>query len=248
MSTLKDRIENYYDSTNYKLLNRVPLIICINGRKFSKLTSLLDKPYCEKFAEAMLSTTLRLCSEVDGSVFGYSFNDEIILAIRTDLSENFTPFYDNDLQNICSVSSSIATQHFNNISSSINLLDDGIFRSRIFPVPNISELMNAFIYKQQQNFYISIQSACFYELLKKYNRDTIKKMLSGLGPDEKISILKDECSISFNEYPIAFRRGAACYKTSKIVGDVLKNKWTLNTELPIFTKDKLFLENILNGI
>jgi len=244
---LKDRIESYHKVSDYHLLNRVPIIICINGRGFSKLTSLLDKPFCEKFSASMLSTMLKLCSEIEGSLFGYHFNDEIIIVSRNDQNVDTAPWYDNKLQKICSITASIATLHFNNVSSGLNLMGDGVFTSQVFVVPTLAEAINTLIHKQQQNFHISIHSACFYELIKTHNKNSIKEMLSGLSIDEKIDLLQQECNIDFNGYPISFRRGAAGYKIPKVIGDIMKNKWTINDELPIFAKDQSFLSNIFKN-
>jgi tRNA(His) 5'-end guanylyltransferase len=248
-SKLKDRIEAYQASTDYRLLNRVPIVTCINGRGFAKATQLLDKPYCSKFAECMLSTTLRLCTDVEGSLFAYQHNDEIIVISRNDQNPDTTPWYDNKLQKICSVTSAIATMHFNDCASalSLNMTGDPIFTSQIFLVPNVAEAINTIIFKQQQNFHTSIQSACLYELIKKYDKHAIKEMLTGLSIDEKVDLLHQECGIDFNTYPEAFRRGTACYKVPKIVENVTKHKWYLNSELPIFTKDQSFLSNIFKN-
>lgn len=242
---LKDRIDSYIDLCNYKLLTRVPIIICINGKSFSKVTSLLDKPFCNKFAENMLSTTVKLCMEVEGTIFAYQYSDEIVLVSRNDQSNNTSAWFDNCIQKICSVTASIATQHFNNFAASteMNLMGDCFFTSQVFAVPNITEAINVIISKQQQNFYTSIQLACFYELIKKYDKNTIKEMLNDLSIDEKIDLLNQECNIDFNEYPSSFRRGVACYKAPKIIDGSVKNKWTVNNDLPIFTKEK-FLENL----
>lgn len=246
---LKDRIEGYQAATDYKLLNRVPLIICVNGRSFAKVTQLLDKPYCPKFAECMLSTTLRLSSDIEGALFSYQHNDEIVIVVRNDQSLETNPWYDNKLQKICSVTSAIATMHFNDCASEIklNVAGDPIFTSQIFPVPTIGEAVNTIIFKQQQNFHTSIQSACLYELIKKYDKNAIREMLAGLSIDEKVDLLSQECQVDFNNYPLAFRRGTAAYKVPKIVGDTMKNKWYLNTEPPIFTKDQSFLSNIFKN-
>ena len=247
---LKDRIESYQDSSDYKLLSRVPLIITINGRAFSKLTSFLDKPYCTKFAECMLSTTLRLCSDVDGVLFAYQHNDEIVIVTRNDQNPDTSPWYDNKIQKICSVTSSIATVHFHECAEtiSLNLTGDPIFTSQVFVVPNIAEAINTIIYRQQHNFHTSIQFACSYELLKNgRDKNAIKEMLGGLSVDEKIDLLNQECNIDFNQFPQAFRRGVACYKVPKVVDGNVRNKWMLNTELPIFTKDQSFLSNIFKN-
>ena len=168
---LKDRIDSYIESSNYHLLNRVPLIITINGRGFYKTTSLLEKPFCTKFAERMLSTMVKLCMEVEGVLFSYHHNDEIVIVSRNDQNQETVPWYDNKLQKICSITASIATQHFNMFAANteLNLLGDALFTSQVFVVPTIAEAINTIIYKQQHNFYTSIQFACFYELLKKYD-------------------------------------------------------------------------------
>jgi tRNA(His) 5'-end guanylyltransferase len=246
---LKDRIGSYQDSSDYKLLPRVPLIISINGRAFAKGTELLDKPYCPKLAECLVSTTLRLCTEVEGALFAYQYNDKIVILARNDQSPETTPWYDNRLQKICSVTSAIATLHFNECADAINLnlVGEPIFTSQVFVVPNIMEAINTMVFKQQQNFHTSIQFACFYELLKKHDKHAIKEMLTGLSIDEKIDLLQQECGVDFNDYPTIFRRGAACYKIPKVIDGVMKNKWAANLELPIFTKDQSFLSNIFKN-
>ena len=244
---LKDRVESYQSVTDYKLLNRVPIIICINGRGFSKVTQLLDKPYCPKFAEGMLSTTLRLCTDVEGAVFAYQHNDEIVIVARNDQTNETNPWYDNKLQKICSVTSAIATMHFNDYARDLNMVGAPVFTSQVFIVPTIGEAVNTIIYKQQQNFHTSIQSACLYELIKKYDKNNIKDMMAGLSIDEKVDLLHQEADINFNDYPVSFRRGAAAYKVPIVSGESMRNKWYLNLEPPIFTKDQSFLSNIFKN-
>ncbi len=200
MQSLKSRIESYQDLSDNKLLIKVPIVIVVNGRAFSKLTSLLDKPFCEKFSDCMLSTTLKLASEIDGAIFAYQHNDEIVIIARNDQNIDTSPWYDNKVQKISSVTASMATSHFSKISSELNLMGDGLFTSQAFCVPNLAEAVNTIVYKQQQNFHLSVQSACFYELLKKYNRNNIKDMLAGLSLDEKIDLLNQECNIDFNQF------------------------------------------------
>lgn len=240
---LKDRIESYQDQSDYKLLNKLPIVIVVNGRSFAKATSLLDKPYSEKFSEYMLEAALKLCSQIEGAIFAYHHNDEIVIISRNDQSLETVPWVDNKIQKLSSLSSSIATLQFASCSD-LNLLSEPYFYSTVFTVPNLSEAVNTIVYKQQQNFHTSLQLACFYELLKKYDKEIIKEMLQGLSFDEKIELLSQECDVDFNKYPAIFRRGAACYKTPKVIGDNMKNKWIINEDLPIFTKDQSFLANI----
>lgn len=246
---LKDRIEEYIQRCDHKLLSRVPIVIVINGRNFAKVTQLLDKPYCPKFAECMLSTTLRLCSDIEGALFAYQHNDEIVVVTRNDQSNETNPWYDNRAQKICSVTAAIATLHFNKHASSLQLNAQGepVFTAQVFEVGTVAEAINTLIYKQQQNFHTSIQSACLYNLLNKHDKNAIKDMLTGLSIDEKVDLLAQECQVHFNDYPTSFRRGAAVYKVPKIINGVMKDKWYLNPDLPIFTKEQSFLSNIFKN-
>ena len=246
---LKDRITSYQEVCDYKLLGRLPIIVTINGRAFAKSTELLDKPYCHKFAECMFSTTLKLCSEVEGALFAYHHNDEITIVYRNDQNVDTTSWYDNKIQKISSVTAAISTLHFNQCATKMNLdiVGNPIFTSQIFAVPTIMEATNTIIYKQQHNFHSSIQLACFYELLKKHDKNAIREMLNGLSIDEKIDLLQQECDVDFNQYPLSFRRGAACYRVPKVSNGLVKNKWILDLELPIFTKDQSFLTNIFKN-
>lgn len=244
---LKDRIEAYQSQSDLKLLPKVPLIICVNGRGFSKITQLLDKPYCNKLAECMATITLHLCTEVDGVLFGYQHNDEIVLVVRNDQHADTTPWYDNRVQKICSITAASATSHFKNCLTQVNLnlAGDALFTSQVFMVPTIAEAINTIIYKQQHNFHTSIQFACFYELInRKYDKNAIKEMLGGMSVDEKIDLLKQECQIDYNQYPVSFRRGVAFYKAPKLIDGTMKSKWFINTEPPIFTREQSFLTNI----
>ena len=246
--SIKDRISSYEEIPNYKLLPKLPIIIQINGRSFSKTTSLLQKPFCNKFSECMASTALQLCLEIEGAIFAYQFNDEILVIARNDQNTDTVPWYDNRVQKIASVVSSIATLHFSNLSNAmdLNLVGDPIFLSHVYTVPSILESIHVLISKQQQNFQTAVQSACLYELIKKYDKNIIRDMLSGLTLDEKIDFLAQEVDISFHDYPVSFRRGTACYRSPKIINnDLVKNKWIINNELPIFTQDSSFLINII---
>lgn len=249
MRSLKERIQSYQEITDYKLLSKIPTVIVLNGRSFEKVTSLLDKPFSKDFMDALCATTLKLCSEVEGCILGYCFNDEIVLILKNDQSIDTQPWYNNNIQKICSISSSIATQHFNNYVNSLdlNIINDALFTSNVFNLPNNNEISNFLIYKQQSNFYLSVHFAIFYELLNKgYGKPEIKDMISNLSNDEKISLLYQECNIDFNDYHSSFRKGVAFYKVPNIKNGIIdKNKWFVNSDLPIFTTDHSFIMNIV---
>lgn len=241
----KDRVESYQELSNFRLMAKLPVILTINGRSFSKLSSLIDKPYCPKFGECLYSTAIRLCSEIDGVVFGYVHGDDITLVLRNDQTNDTLPWCNNQINKITSIASSVASLHFNKCAAALDLnIVDPTFISTCFTVPNLSEAINTIIYKQQQNFYTSIQFACFYEMIKKFDKQAIKDMLSGLSFDDKVQLLKQECDVDYYQYPTEFRRGVALYKIPKVYEGNMKFKWHVNYDLPIFTKEQSFLSAV----
>ena len=252
--TLRDRIEEYDLTSDYYLTRRLPVIIILNGRSFKKITSLLPKPFSSDFLEAMCGVVIKLMSEIDGSVFGYSFNDEIVLIAQNDQTHSSEAWFDNRIQKIVSAAASIATLEFNRLVriNNIELFGDATFTARTFVVPNISETINMLIAKQQECLYSSVSLAAFYELLKKHDVETVRETIKEKSAHEKAEILFNECGISFEKsYPLPFRRGVAAFRKEKEMSidgvAQIKKKLIIEMDLPIFTKDRQFLENIFNN-
>src|SRR5580704_15490057 len=103
-----NRISSYEDISDFKLLPKIPIIIRLNGKSFSNITSEIEKPFCLEFMEAMSSTLIKLSKEAEGCIFGYSFHDEILLLIRNDQTTDTNPWFDNKIQKLASVTSSMA--------------------------------------------------------------------------------------------------------------------------------------------
>ena len=171
LNTLRERIQSYQDISDYKLLAKLPVITIINGRQFKKLTSLLNKPFDIIFFEVFTATAIKLFQEIDGSVFSYSFNDEIVIVSRNDQTIDTRPYYDNKIQKIVSATASIASIEFNKMAEAkgMQLFGDPIFTSKCFVVPHIGEAINTLIAKQQQCFHTALYQACFYFLVKEHD-------------------------------------------------------------------------------
>lgn len=251
MSKLVDRINSYIDHTDYHLLPKLPVMIVLNGRSFNKISAFVEKPYSSKLMEALTATASRLIQEIEGIIFIYIFNDEIVILTRNDQTNETQPWYNNNIQKIVSTVSAIATLYFNNYSASINLdIAEATFSTHIFTTPNISEALNTFICKQQENLQLSVQMACFHELIKKgYKKTDIEEMTDNITREEKIELLLEKCQVDFNKYSEAFRYGVACYKKPQIIKyedqEIVKSKWFLDMYLPIFALNQDFLRDII---
>jgi len=196
---------------------------------------------------------IKLAQEIDGAVFLYSFNDEIIVISRNDQNNDTGAWYDNNVQKIVSVAASIATLEFNRLAgiNDVQLFGAPVFLAKTFVVPNIVEAINVLVAKQQQCFHSALHNATFYELLKKHDSETVRQTLTEKTSAAKAEILFDECNIEFDTYPLPFRRGIATYRVPKLVasesGEEIKNKLIIDMEIPLFTKEHDFLGNIFRN-
>jgi tRNA(His) 5'-end guanylyltransferase len=252
IKTLKERIETYEQTSDYRLLSTIPKVIVIDGKNTKKFSSLLNKPFSDQFLELMCATTIRLMSEIDGTILGYTYNDIIIIAANNNSFED--QWYNGNIQKIVSASSSIATIEFNKLAKEreIELLGDALFTAQTYSIPNITELTNLFIGKQNAAFHSALYMACFHELLKrKHDPDTIRQTIMDKTAGAKAELLFDSTGIEFNNYPLHFVRGVGCYRAPKIMNidgvDKIKHKLYIDMELPIFAKDQEFLRTIFRS-
>jgi tRNA(His) guanylyltransferase len=249
--TLKDRIAAYRDAYSQKIIRKIPVVININGRSFSKVTSMIQKPYSADFMNVMCATAIKVSHEIDGAIFTFGFGDDITVITRNDQSHETMPWFQNETQKVASAASSIATLEFNKAAAAVDLQLRGepTFTANVFAVPNMQEAVNVIIAKQQLSIQSSLHFATYHELFQKYGSEA-EEMLQGRTIDEKNEILTDECGIDFSSYPLPFRNGFACYRSPSLIptneGKIVKNKWIIDTELPIFSKEQAFVATILN--
>jgi tRNA(His) 5'-end guanylyltransferase len=116
-----------------------------------------------------------------------------------------------------------------------------MFDSRVFTLPK-EEVVNCLIWRQKDATRNSIQSvgqANFSdkELHKKKCND-IQDML----------MLKK--GINWNDFPTHLKRGSCCIKKPFKINEgtdqeTVRNKWVVDTEIPIFTQDKNYVNRLI---
>lgn len=259
-SSLADRMKKYEGSTNYNIISRVPIIARLDGKKFSSLTKKLniEKPFSSLFSAMMTQSAIAVASEMQGCMLGYTQSDEITFVIRTDQSDETTPWFDNRIQKMVSVSASIATAAFNRIlweSFKFNLVNEKIpkahFDCRVFPVPSMTEVVNNLIWRQRDCIKNSISSAAYFEIGRKCGRGTTRKMVHKLNQNERQELLFQETGMDWNSYPGEFKNGIVIFRASKTItttnGTAIRKKWD-SSPAPIFTSDdgRNWLNLVLN--
>lgn len=255
-TSLEDRIKYYYEqNTCTKLPENIPIILRIDGRAFHTLTRGLQKPFDLKFVDMMDSVALDLCdNEIQNVRMAYLQSDEISFLIYKGVFSD--SWFNNDVQKMVSISASRASctaTNFNKINNVFWFSNDAknkyiMFDSRVFIIPE-KEVCNYFIWRQRDWERNSIQMlARSYYSQKQLNKKSCSDMHDMIF----------EKGDNWNNLPTFLRRGRCIVPTKKMVhvtkketkgnfeGDVERTVWTIDDNIPIFTKDRNYINKFLN--
>lgn len=251
---LGDRMkENYENRSKTYLTRRIPVLLRLDGCHFHTFTKGLKKPYDSLFIEVMQKTTKSLCESIQGCKFGYVESDEISLLLTDYDTLQTDAWFDYSVQKICSVAASMAAMFFNRHLKECALqeFDDkdyyntllkkielgGYFDARAFNLPE-HEVVNYFIWRQNDATRNSIQGLA--------QANFSQKQLQGLNNSQLQDKLYEEKGINWNDCKTVEKRGSAVIKVmDPITG---RSKWTVDTEMPIISQNKDYIENILKNI
>lgn len=270
--SLGDRMKEYYENrAKTYLTRRTPVIIRLDGKAFHTFTKGFKKPYDEIFHNTMNKTMKYLCENIQGCKLGYTQSDEITLLLTDYDTLTTDAWFGYSVQKMCSVAASMATMTFNKIlayeietykwewstsltpqsvsiqkahneyvDSLIKAANKGaMFDARCFNIP-VEEVANCFIWRQQDATRNAIQ------MLGQCNFS--HKELHGRSCNDIQDMLMLQKGINFNDMPTEFKRGVCCVKKEvpcidRLVG--YKTDWVFDLDIPIFTQDRDYIENIL---
>jgi tRNA(His) guanylyltransferase len=200
LDSLGDRMKaNYEGITRHYLPRRTYVIIRIDGKAFHTLTKGCERPYDTRFMAAMDATTVALCEQIQNVQLAYTQSDEISLLLTDFASVHTAQWFDGNIQKITSVSASIAAAHFNDsgfISTTNRRL--AYFDSRVFTIPDPTEVYNYFVWRQEDATRNSIQ------MLGQAHFSP--KELHGKGCGYILGMLLDK-NIDWTKEPVDFRLG-----------------------------------------
>lgn len=245
--------EFYEKRTRTYLPRRTYTIIRIDGKAFHTYTKSLNKPFDEDLIEAMDSTAIYLCKNIQGAKLAYVQSDEITI-VMTDFDTLQTDaWFDGEVQKIVSVSASMATREFNRVRI-IQQLANGIdikyilngklaeFDSRVFTIPFKEEVLNNIIWRQRdcvRNSISSVAQSLFsHTLLTGKNQSDMQEMCFEKG-------------VNWNDFPEKQKRGRVIIKKqinypSKNGGEpYIRNEWK-SIAAPDFNKDRSLFDEIFN--
>jgi tRNA(His) 5'-end guanylyltransferase len=262
---LGDRMKDFYeDRTRYKLARRTNTIIRIDGKAFHTYTKGLKRPFDEGLMEDMNKTTEYLCQNIQGAKFGYVQSDEISILI-TDYDDISThAWFDANLQKMASIAASLATAEFNRLrlirkmnttvataGSILEQFKHAMFDARVFQIPYQEEVINYFIWRQQDATRNSISSVAqsLYSTKELHGKKTndMQEMIFQKG-------------INWNDYKPREKRGSLIRKVehvyarqgepimdgkTRVIESYKRSKWEADPETPIFSQTKGYLRRLM---
>ena len=247
--SLGDRMKKYEYVTRTHLIHRMPVIIRLDGKAFHTFTKGFKRPFDDVLIKTKQETMKYLCESIQGCVLGYTQSDEITLALVDYKNLDSSAWFDNNIQKICSVASSMATLYFNKrfrINSNSFYYDEclrgsvsadvekysrtlhdsadkgAMFDARVFNIPK-EEVTNCILWRQNDATRNSIQmvgQAYFSH-----------KQLQGKSCNHIQEMLMAEKNIDWNDYATHYKRGSCCIKSR--LGDQIGG-WVINMDIPVF--------------
>lgn len=181
-----ERMKEYEACTRYFIPRRSYTIIRVDGRAFHTYTKKLQKPFDKDFTDAMDYTAKELCREIMGARFAFVQSDEVSILV-TDFGKTTTEaWFGNNIQKMCSVSASIATASF--LHHRVAYAEDARiahFDSRVYQIPQRTEVLNYFRWRQRDTIRNSIESTAHAHFPQKEmqnkNGMELRKMLEEKG-------------------------------------------------------------------
>jgi tRNA(His) 5'-end guanylyltransferase len=110
------------------------------------------------------------------------------------------------------------------------------FDARLFVVPE-NDVVNYFLWRQQDATRNAVQ------MLGQANFP--HKELQGKSNKELQELLFQKKKINFDKEPTGFKRGRCIVRVPTVVptraGDITKNVWSIDSEIPIFSQDREYV-------
>jgi len=197
---LGDRMKSYESTeAGRRLLPLLPVCARLDGKRFSKFTEGLRRPYDERLSRLMVATTQQLVEETS-ALAGYTHSDEISLLWYA-ADDRRQVFLDRRIQKLTSILASMTTAFFNQHLSEAIPERAGtlaLFDCRVWAVPTREEAANAFLWRELDATKNSVSMAARHY----YSHEE----LLGRSSSEMQELLFQK-GVNWNDYPAFFKRG-----------------------------------------
>jgi len=245
--SLEDRMKMYEIAARTVLPRRMPVIIRVDGKAFSKYTKQLPgKPFDRNFISVMESTAIALCQEIQGAQLAYVQSDEISVLVHGYKKFESEPWFGNQVQKMVSVAAAVAAATFTANSWRMwsaatapvaTGIEPAYFDARAFVLPE-ADVVNYFLWRQRDCLRNSIQmfASSLYshsELHKKSTSD-MREMCKAKGHD-------------WDALPPSQRKGRCVFRHYEVVNGVSRSHFKVDTDVPYFNDLPMYITQHLDA-
>lgn len=228
---LSDRMKKYESVYKHSLTPRTPTIIRIDGKNFSSYLKYLKTPFHDEVKNLMNMSMEFLCNNIQNAIFGCTHSDEISILLNDWKNLNTQQTFNGVQNKLESISASMVTASFNLnkqfvLDTSLRNLEPAIFDSRVFQLPR-EEVTNYFIWRQKDSIRNSVSSYArtFYS----------HKQLQNKSCEDMKNMLKSDEHLPWENLENWKKYGTAYSHENK-----------LDLKIPLFTKDRNYIEDLLD--
>jgi tRNA(His) guanylyltransferase len=198
---LGDRIKGYEArETKRSFIPGIPVVVRLDGKRFSKFTKNMEKPFDSDFTELMVQTTAYLVEQTNARI-GYTQSDEITLIYLQDKPTSEI-YLNGRVQKMTSILASMATGYFNSHREATlrrNPEAIAMFDCRAFQVPSKDEAVNTLIWRELDASRNSVSMLA--------NHYFSHKELQNKNVSQMQELLMGYHQVNWNDLKVAWKRG-----------------------------------------
>lgn len=263
-----NRMKGYENISRYYLTKKTPVIIRIDGKAFHTFTKGFQRPFDDVLITSIQETAKYLCKNIMGCKLAYTQSDEISLLL-VDYEQNETqPWFENNLQKMCSVSASMATMAFSKAFSKTfdewgraNLPDWDEGGTDKFVDENLMKLCKVYGNAEEKGamfdaraFIIPKEEVCNYFIWRQQDasRNSIQMVAQSIFSEKELNrkntkqqqeMIFQKTGINWNNYDTVYKRGSCIVKESYLINETTKRtRWIVDKDIPIFTQDRNYID------
>lgn len=235
-----NRFKAYEAASSMHMIPGIPKIIRLDGKAFHTFTKGCEQPYDWNIMSAMAAGAVAVMKEIGGSArLAYIQSDECSIVLNDKPRIESSPWFDNNLVKMATVSSSIMSVNFSwayyeALASSGSQAGSvefkpAYFDARIFPVPNVWEMHNAILWRQ----FDAIKNS-----KSQYARHYFsQKQVHEKNGEQKVQMMKDQHGFDWHTAPTWTKHGI-------VVRRGTMGKFEIDMNIPEFKVDKDYLAKI----
>ena len=224
---LDSRMRVFETASDLCVLPGIYMVARIDGRHFHTLTKeggKFEAPFDEKFRDLMTGTVKHLMKNSGFNfVYGYTESDEISLLFNFESQD-----FGRKLRKLNSILAGEASAKF-----SLLYGDIGVFDCRISQLPNKSDVVDYFRWRNEDAFRNALNAWCYWTLRKEgQSKKDASTVIEGLSVSEKNELLFQH-GINFNDLPLWQKRGIGFYWESYEKDGGERRRLKIDMELPM---------------